>query len=186
MSDLLDSLQIPAPEEEPLPKSPSFTKVPLPPATKISAGGFVTAAIADGDLYLWRESPEGDFDARYPIIASLGDLDSPALQQILDSDGKSLKIKDVAVGRDHIVALAVDGSLFSVGRGWYGELGIGDRVFELEVEEKEGHHYDEEDAFGFTETWVRMNTDDLLAHDMEWASVMTGFQSTFALAQRKA
>ena len=186
MSAILDDLPTTSSEKEPSPKAPSYMKIPLPKVSKISAGGFITAAIADERLYLWRVSLGGDRNKDTPIVSSLGDLGSPAVQEILpDINGNTLRIKDLSIGKAHIIVLTADGSLFSVGRGWHGELGIGDRLFELEVDEKDGHHYDFEDAFGFAETWRKMDTEGLLGESMEWVSVIAGDQTTFALARRK-
>lgn len=183
MSALLDDLPSTAPSGTISPDFPRYEKLPLPPTTKISASYHIMAAIANDRLYLWRDPNEKQYDKHHPTIPSVGDPSSPTLQQILDDNGKPLPIKDVSVGKSHIIALASNGSVFSIGRGWHGELGIGNRQFELQVEEKEGHNYDQEDAVEFAETWQKMDTEGLLRPDMEWVSVMAGDQTTFALAR---
>ena len=160
-----------------------YEKVPLPPVTKISASYHIVAAIANDRLYLWRDPNEKQYDKHHPTISSVGDPSSPTLQQILGINGEPLPIKDVSVGKSHIIALASNESMFSIGRGWHGELGIGHRQFELRVEEKESHNYDQEDAVEFAETWQEMDTEGLLGQDMEWVNVMAGDQTTFALAR---
>ena len=188
MSDLLDDLPATGatpPIEEPTSPTPRFTKLPLPPTTKISAAVFITAAIADSRLYLWYEPSQAGSQDYRPTISSLGLPEAPKLQDISDQDGKPLPILDVSVGKSHILALAADGSLFSVGRGWHGELGIGKRQFELRVEEPEGATYDQEDAVEFADSWQRMETDGLLTEGFEWVGVVAGDETSFALSGRK-
>ena len=183
MSAFLDDLPSTAPSETLSTNTPRYEKIPLPPTTKISANYHVMAAIANDRLYLWRDPNEKQYDKHYPSISSVGDPNSPTLQRILGDNGEPLLIKDVSVGKSHIIALASDGSMFSIGRGWHGELGIGNRQFDLEVKEKEGHNYDQEYAVEYAETWQKIDTEGLLAQDMEWVSVMAGDQTTFALAR---
>lgn len=185
MSSLLSDLsRTPSPQETPLaPSSPRYHQVPLPPTTKISRNRTITAAIAASRLYLWLDASETGNKKTSPMISSLGSPSSPMLQDIRDDNGEALPIIDVSVGKAHIVALAADGSLWSVGRGWHGELGVGERMFELGVEEEEGVVYDQEDAVEFTETWLRMDTGGVLGEGMEWGSVVAGEEVTFAVAR---
>ena len=184
MSAFLDDLPNSAPSETTSPKIPRYEQVPLPPTTKISSSYHTMAAIANDRLYLWRDPNEKQWDKYHPTISFVGDPSSPTLQQILDENGELLPIKDVSVGKAHIIALASNGSMFSIGRGWLGELGIGNRMFDLEVQKKEGHDYRvQEDAVEFAETWQKMDTEGLLREDMEWVSVMAWNQTTFAIAQ---
>ena len=188
MSDLLDdeppdttSTQV-IPQEE----TAHYTKMPLPPTSKLDANLFITAALARQRLYLWC-TPEGHaLRTHNPIIPSLGDSTLPRLQHIVDDEtGKPLAITDVSVGKFHIIALTADGSIFSIGRGWYGELGIGPRYFDLRVEEREGSNYDQEDAVEFAETWQRMETEGVLGDGMQWVEIMAGDQVSWALARKK-
>ena len=91
---------------------------------------------------------------------------------------------DVSVGKAHIVALAADGSLWAVGRGWAGELGVGGGMFELRATGgRVGVVYDQEEAVEFAERWVRMDTKGLLGVGMEWGSVVAGEEVTFVVAR---
>ena len=183
MSAFLDDLPSTALPDTLSTNTPQYEKLPLPPTTKISANYHIMAAIANERLYLWRDPKEKQYDKHHPTICNVGDPSSLTLQPILGDNGEPLPIKDVSVGKLHIIALASNGSMFSIGRGWHGELGIGSRQFNLEVKEKEGHNYDQEDAVEFAETWQKMDTEGLLGQDMEWVSVMAGDQTTFALAR---
>ena len=167
VSALLDDLSISTSPEDAPSEAPRYEKVPLPPATKISACNSITAAIADERLYLWRDPAQKQYDKHCPTISSLGEPNCPTLQNILDNNGNPLPIKDVSVGKSHIIALAADGSLFSIGRGWHGELGVGNRLFALRAEEQAGSNYDLEDAVEFAETWQRMDTEGLLCENKD-------------------
>lgn len=88
------------------------------------------------------------------------------------------------MGKSHILALTADGSLWSIGRGWHGELGIGEKMFELRAKEPEGANYDQEDAVEFADGWQRMETEGLLGEGMEWCEVVAGEETSFAVARK--
>ena len=186
MSGLLDDFFPAIPKQgTPPQEAPRYSRVPLPPTTKISANFFVTAAVARERLYLWCTPEAKEYCKNFPTIPSLGDASLPRIQDIVNEDGKPYAITDVSVGKSHIITLSADGSIFSIGRGWYGELGIGPRYFDLRVEERDGCSYDQEDAVEFAETWQRMETEGVLMEDMEWVGVMAGKQTSFALARKR-
>lgn len=86
--------------------------LPTGPITKVAAGGFVLAALTEGnDLYVWGGHP-----GRKTLPADLSD--EPAPVDIGDQD-----IADVAVGESHILILTVSGRVFVIGTNSNGQLG---------------------------------------------------------------
>lgn len=87
--------------------------LPTGPIKKISSGGHVSAALTVGnDLYIWG-----------------GKLGQPDILSDLTSDPTPVDIEgfdivDVAIGFDHIIALTLEGRLYTVGFGDCGQLGI--------------------------------------------------------------
>ncbi|CZT41510.1 uncharacterized protein RSE6_01255 [Rhynchosporium secalis] len=90
---------------------------------KISSGGYVTAALTDGnDLYVW-----GGRAGQKTILEGLGGSPIP-----IDLNGEDLW--DVAVGLNHILAVTTSRKLFVVGEGGNGQLGLDDQELEDWVE----------------------------------------------------
>ncbi|KHJ36254.1 putative serine threonine-protein kinase nek9 [Erysiphe necator] len=88
--------------------------LPTGPIIKISSGGYVSAALTEGnDLYIWggRMGHSGIFN----------DLKSNPTP--VDIEGAD--IVDMAIGFDHILALTSEGKLYVVGYGDCGQLGNG-------------------------------------------------------------
>lgn len=69
--------------------------------------------------------------------------------------------------------------MFSKGRGWHGELGIGEKVFDIRSEEGDG----EDGGREFAEGWVRMDTGDV-RDGMRVRRVYTGEGTTFLVAEK--
>ncbi|KAI9789313.1 MAG: hypothetical protein M1816_006201 [Peltula sp. TS41687] len=94
------------------------------PIRKVSAAGWITAAVStSNDLYLWGGRPgEKDRIKALPDVSRRSEDDAEVKLVDLDDD-----VLDVAVGAGHVVALTVDGRVWTVGRGQNGQLGCGDR-----------------------------------------------------------
>ncbi|KAF8856482.1 RCC1/BLIP-II [Acephala macrosclerotiorum] len=87
----------------------------LPTGTirKISSGGYVTAALTEGnDLYVWGGRP-----GQAKLLEDLTGAPTP-----VDLDGQD--VLDVAVSMNHMIALTTEGRLFVVGDGGNGQLGL--------------------------------------------------------------
>lgn len=86
--------------------------LPTGPIKKISSGGYVTAALTEGnDLYVW-----GGRTGELKLLEDLTGEPTP-----VDIEGD---IIDVAVGMNHILALTADYKLFVAGDGSNGQLGL--------------------------------------------------------------
>ncbi|PYH98014.1 hypothetical protein BO71DRAFT_406494 [Aspergillus ellipticus CBS 707.79] len=103
---------------------------PLPPVKTLSTGGIYNVAVShSGQLFVW-----GYKRNKSPEIEAANDRDSVEFKEAIipaGNGGTPLKIKSAAAGRDHVIALAADGSAWSVGNGLDGQLGIGNRQFGL-------------------------------------------------------
>ncbi|POS86713.1 hypothetical protein EPUL_000875, partial [Erysiphe pulchra] len=85
--------------------------LPTGPIKKISSGGYVSAALTEGnDLYIW-----GGKLGQPDILSGLTNNPTP-----VDIEGSD--IIDIAVGFDHIIALTTEGKLYTVGFGDCGQL----------------------------------------------------------------
>jgi len=80
--------------------------------------------------------------------------------------------------KDHIVAVAEGGEVFTKGRGWHGELGIGERVFDLGAGKGDG-----EEGREFAEGWVGVDLRDV-REGMRVRRVYTGEGTTFLVAEQ--
>lgn len=176
MSAIIDGLSTLAsqPPQIPAPRS-SFTKLPVPPSMHLSASHLATGSISTSGLHLWRD-PSRDHPS-YPRIQTLGTPDQPTLQDFTASEGNRLQIVDVAISPSHIVALASSGEVFSAGQGWYGELGIGERSFELRV----GDGFLEGEV-EFAERWQRVDL-SRLGKGMQVRKVAAWEGTTFLVAE---
>ncbi|TQS34779.1 hypothetical protein Golomagni_04827 [Golovinomyces magnicellulatus] len=91
----------------------SLSYLPTGPIKKISSGGYITAALTNGnDMYVWGGHPG-----------------QPGILDSLASDPMPINIEgadiiDIAVGFDHILALTLDGRLYTIGFGDHGQLGV--------------------------------------------------------------
>lgn len=61
-------------------------------------------------------------------------------------------------GSEHLVALATDGKVFAAGSGFQGQLGIGQKQFDLDDEEPECFEWSH-DAQEYSEEWQQVDTD---------------------------
>jgi alpha-tubulin suppressor-like RCC1 family protein len=80
---------------------------------KISSGGYVSAALTEGnDLYIWGGRP-----GQPKLLEDLNGAPIP-----VDLDGAD--VLDIAVGMNHILALTTERKLFVAGDGSSGQLGL--------------------------------------------------------------
>lgn len=97
-----------------------LSDLPTGPITKLSAGGYVLAALTAGnDLYIWGHGGR----AAAAGLAGLEVVDEPMPVVIEDHD-----IADIAVGEAHLVALTTSGEVFVIGSNSNGQLGLGREV----------------------------------------------------------
>lgn len=93
--------------------------LPTGPISKISAGGYVLAAVTTGnDLYIWGGHP-----GRKTVPADISDEPTPV--DIEEND-----IADVAVGESHIIVLTTNGDVFVIGENGNGQLGLPSKLEE--------------------------------------------------------
>ena len=133
-----------------------FGKFDIPVISKIDVGVSLGAAVTeDGRLYVF--SPRGRQGKSDSGQAHLLDLDDGTPEHRLPlpymvreasisrsrdvSDQKTAFI-DVAVGENHVVALQADGRVYTAGDAFQGQLGIGERQFDLEDEEPKAFELD--------------------------------------------
>ncbi|PWY76102.1 RCC1/BLIP-II protein [Aspergillus sclerotioniger CBS 115572] len=137
---------------------------PLPPIRTLSTGGVNDVAVSrSGQLFVW-----GYRTNKWPEIEDANDRDSAEFKEaFIPTADTALKIKSAAAGRNHIIVLAVNGSLWSVGEGLQGQLGIGLRQFGLCTEgnviDMLANETDEE----FAVSWERMDTEALVGRKCE-------------------
>jgi alpha-tubulin suppressor-like RCC1 family protein len=88
--------------------------------SKLAGGRAHSLAIVGGRVYAWGDNTYGQLGngtqtrSGYPVPVSI-----------------PVAIKDVAGGRDHTLAVGVDGSLWAWGRNDYGQLGTGSKTVQL-------------------------------------------------------
>jgi len=88
--------------------------------TKVAAGCYHSLALdSEGRVYSWGRNAEGQL--------GIGDYPGCDVPVSIDMNGAlaGKKIIDIAVGLDHNIALASDGSVYLWGKGDYGQLGSG-------------------------------------------------------------
>lgn len=88
--------------------------------SKISSGGWITAAVTrDRDLYIWGQQTPGE-DERIEFLPDGGD------EVGLVDLGEDVHIEDVAVGAGHVLALTSECEVYAVGDNETGQLGAKD------------------------------------------------------------
>lgn len=91
--------------------------LPTGPIIKLAAGGYVLAALTEGqDLYIWGHGGR----AAAAGLSGLKVTDVPTPVVVEDHD-----IVDVAVGEGHLIALAATGEVYVIGSNSNGQLGLG-------------------------------------------------------------
>jgi alpha-tubulin suppressor-like RCC1 family protein len=151
--------------------------IDIPPTSKVALGLNLGAAVTrNGALYAFSlNTPRrntahiADLDDGTPKHKVCG-LFVPRLASISKDDNHFV---DVAAGDDHLVALTTDGGVFTVGSGFQGALGIGEKQFHLDDSES-GH-----DAVEFAEEWQEVALPgEIAASGKKVVGVAAGFQST--------
>lgn len=155
------------------PTIPSIRRMVLPPSTHLTAARFLTGSLSHAGVHLWRDPTTDDPSA--PQLSHIGTPAAPILQYV----GDGIRLIDVSISAHHIVAVAESGEVFSKGRGWHGELGIGEKVFDIRSEEADG----EDGGKEFAEGWVGMDTGDV-REGMRIRRVYTGEGTTFLVAEK--
>ena len=164
---------------------------------KIAVGLTVGAAITlDGVLYAFSlTKPSSEHrDILTPHLTDLDDgtpehrISQPfvpqraSLNDSLDAEGKSPTFVDVAAGDDHLVALTAEGKVFTVGSGFQGALGIGDKQFELDNAYPKAYDWSYE-SVEFSEDWQEAVVPQTAGRQKKVVQVAAGYQSTL-LAMR--
>ena len=78
---------------------------------------------------------------------------TPRLVNICDRVPRPF-IVDVAIGHNHLVALSSEGEVFTAGDGMHGQLGVGERQFDLHVEKHPMS--DSGESWEFAEHWQKV------------------------------
>jgi hypothetical protein len=159
----------PSPPPDP---TPIVRRLLLPPSTRLLAARFITGSLSPAGLHLWRD-PTAD-DPHLPHLNDIGTSAAPVLQYV----GEGLRLVDASISAHHIVAVAEGGEVFSKGRGWHGELGVGEKVFDLRAGKGDGDEGKE-----FAEGWLRMDVRDVRP-GMRIRRVYTGEGTTFLVAEK--
>lgn len=90
----------------------------------MAAGGYTVVALTEsGSLYAWGTESPG-MHRRRQGIPELG-----SVPNYIEVNGDT-DIEDVAVGESHAIALATDGSAYTIGGNENGQLGLGRGVLE--------------------------------------------------------
>lgn len=147
-----------------------FGKFNLPAISNIDISVNMGAAVTtDGRLFVF--SPRGRQGTTDDNRAHLLDLDDGSTAHRLpwpyivreasisshrDTANESTAFVDVAVGENHVVALRADGRVFTAGDAFQGQLGIGERQFELEDAEPKAYELDW-DVPQFCEEWQEIS-----------------------------
>eukprot|EP00271_Cylindrocystis_brebissonii_P003272 TRINITY_DN1406_c0_g1_i2.p1 TRINITY_DN1406_c0_g1~~TRINITY_DN1406_c0_g1_i2.p1 ORF type:complete len:367 (-),score=39.34 TRINITY_DN1406_c0_g1_i2:321-1421(-) len=93
----------------------------LPPAVVVAAGHYHSACISrdDGALYMWGSNQHGQ------LGGGLSALGSRSSQPYCVAALKGMRVRDVALGAQHTIALTEDGRVFAWGSSRNGRLGHG-------------------------------------------------------------
>eukprot|EP01103_Thecamoeba_quadrilineata_P018925 TRINITY_DN7469_c0_g1_i1.p1 TRINITY_DN7469_c0_g1~~TRINITY_DN7469_c0_g1_i1.p1 ORF type:complete len:796 (+),score=82.08 TRINITY_DN7469_c0_g1_i1:63-2390(+) len=97
---------------------------------QISCGHFHSVCLTEkGMVYVWGSSEYGQLGSVVGNYADYGNKENVSIPRHLDAFEKA--IKSVACGSHHNVALSVDGLVYTWGWGDRGQLGHGNRMFQL-------------------------------------------------------
>lgn len=163
----------PSPPPAPAPAIPVIRRLVVPPSNHLTAARFLTGSLSQDGVHLWRD-PTTD-DPSEPQLSDIGTPIAPILQHV----GEGIRLIDVSISAHHVVVVAESGEVFSKGRGWHGELGIGEKVFDLGNREGDT----EDGGREFAEEWVEMDIGDV-REGMRVRRAYTGEGTTFLVAEK--
>ena len=129
---------------------------------KVEEGeGFTVILKEDGTVWSTGKNDEGQ----------LGDgttINKNTLEQVkIDENTCLTNIKEISVGNNHVLALTIDGKVYSWGNNNHGKLGQGDteiRSFATQIKEENGQRYIEniiDIATGDVQSYLLTNNEDL-------------------------
>lgn len=175
-------------ENEQSPNQAAIGYLDIPPTEKVALGLSLGAAVTrDGELYVFSLRLSTERDAHTPHIADLDDgtpqhrMPKPLEPRLASINTEGVRFVDVAAGDEHLVALTADGRVFTVGNGFQGALGIGQRQFQLDNNDTRSFEWSHE-ATQFAEDWqeVHLNTADN-GKGSKVVKVGAGYQSTIMI-----
>ena len=159
----------------------------MPPVENVALGLRMGAAVTrTGLLYvfsLWPSTAKGLYTSH---IADLDDgtlqhnIPGPFLPKLASINGDGVRFVDVAAGDDHLVALTSEGKVFTVGGGFQGALGIGEKQFKLDDVDPKSFEWSH-DVIQFAEDWQEVSLPDL-SEDKKIVKVAAGYESTILVA----
>lgn len=105
-----------------------LSSLPTGPIQKLISSGTITAALTLGnDLYIWGTSSNSSSSSFLPFFqTSYPEEEEEAVKSI---DIHGLDVIDIAVGRDYMIAITIDGEerrVWGIGSNRNGQLGLGD------------------------------------------------------------
>ncbi|GFF36559.1 putative ankyrin repeat protein PAE1861 [Aspergillus udagawae] len=155
--------------------------LPLPPIKKLATGGCYNAGISRaGQLFIW-----GYRSGKWPEIADVNPMSAAEFKEavIRTDTGNRLQIVDSAAGRAHVIALGVDGSLWSAGDGLNGQLGIGTRQFGLCTGDGNTDIAANDTGEEFAVHWQKMDTAGILGNGERCEAVFCEGDHTLIVAR---
>lgn len=125
--------------------------------TRVVSGGYMSAALADGELFMWGQACPGSaegidvFDGNAKGLTSRTGINAEQDQDEfvkclqVQIDGLEAQIRDVAIGHGHVLVAAESGyssakkrAVFAAGDNSMGQLGLEERPFYSAFREVEG------------------------------------------------
>jgi hypothetical protein len=166
-----------------LPEALDYTprSLPLPPIKTLATGGCYNAGISRaGQLFIWGYRSE-----KWPEIADINPMSAAEFKEavIRTNTGNRLQIVDAAAGRAHVIALGVDGSLWSAGDGLNGQLGIGTRQFGLCTGDGNTDIAANDTGEEFAVHWQKMDTAGILGDGERCEAVFCEGDHTLIVAR---
>ncbi|XP_072176147.1 uncharacterized protein [Diadema setosum] len=110
----------------------------LPTQNAVACGQDHAAIVANGDVYTWGRAHEGRLGQG--DIMSLDGTAPPLRVETLHMHG--IRVRAVACGKEHTMAVTQEGRLYGWGSSMYGQLGVGDKTVHsrpVAVEALSGH-----------------------------------------------
>lgn len=167
---------------------PAAGTMDIPPTDKIALGLSLGAIVTlDGKLYVFSLLTSTERDIYTPHIADLDDgtsqhrMPRPFEPRLASINAEGVHFVDIAAGDEHLVALTSDGRVYTVGSGFQGALGIGERQFQLDNNVTRSFDWSQ-DATQFSEDWQEIimpaNEKGSGGKGSKVVQVAAGYQST--------